>query len=103
MNFYLLLFQPSRVHFIDCFSITLDTMMQQWFGRLSSSRGNDVDTSSGAQIEELPSKPDNTFRENGKCVCSVRVVVTEKLYSLPSCSGVINRYLVFANTNCPCV
>ncbi|XP_065903832.1 uncharacterized protein [Dysidea avara] len=48
----------------DCFSITLDTMMQQWFGRLSSSRGNDVDTSSGAQIEELPSKPDNTFREN---------------------------------------
>jgi len=39
--------------------------MKQWWGRLSSSR-HDNDTTSHAQIEELPSESVNTFREDGK-------------------------------------
>ena len=52
--------------FSDCFNITLNTWMQQYLGRLPLSRsGDDDDSTSGAQIEELPSEPVNTFREDG--------------------------------------
>jgi len=47
----------------------LDTWVQQYLGRLPSSRSD----TSGAQIEELPSESMNTFREDGKC--SVRACV----------------------------
>jgi len=41
--------------------------MQQYLGRLPLSPDDDDDDStSGAQIEELPSEPVNTFREDGE-------------------------------------
>jgi len=64
---------------IDCFSITLNTWMQQYLGRLpSSSDDDDDDSTSGAQIEELPSEPVNTFREDGKCVCMTYGICVEQ-------------------------
>ena len=58
--------------FTDCFNITLNTWMQQYLGRLPLSRNgddDDDDSTSGAQIEELPSEPVNTFREDGVYIC----------------------------------
>jgi len=42
----------------------LDTWVQQYLGQLPLSHS---DTTSGAQIEEVPSESVNAFREDSKC------------------------------------
>ena len=55
--------------FVDCFNIMLNTWMQRLTLPSSRDDGDDDDTTSGAQIEELPSESVNTFREDGEYVC----------------------------------